>query len=158
KEIRDFLEYSANLWFDSVPNNSNSILLLKKDGKKDRYGLPLKNAYYNFDSGAGIKYSIDLRKARAFLSVSQGERVKIISMADGSAFDENKVYKVVMNSYRANGGGNHLFDGAGLTKQEIKPRIINCSDEDFRMILTRWLQKKGHYMPNSLHNWKIITR
>ncbi len=151
KEVRGFLEYSANLWFDSVPNSSNTILLLKNDGKKDRYGLPLKNAYYNFDSGAGIKYIIDLRKAR-------GERVKIISMADGSAFDENKTYKVVMNSYRANGGGNHLFDGAGLTKQEIKTRMIHCSNVDFRRIITKYLHKQGHFMPRSLNNWKVITQ
>jgi len=158
KEIRDFLEYSANLWFDSVPNSSNSILLLREGAEKDRYGLPLKNAYYNFDSGAGIKYTIDLRRARACLSARQGERVKIIGMADGSAFDKNKMYKVVMNSYRANGGGNHLFEGVGLTKREIKSRMIHCSDEDFRMILTSWLQKQGHFMPHSLNSWKIITQ
>ena len=151
KEVKDFLEFSANLWFDTIPNANNTVLLLKDDGKKDRYGLPLKNAYYNFDSGAGIKYSIDLRKAR-------GERVRIISMTDGSIFDDAKMYKVVMNSYRANGGGNHLFDGAGLTKVDIKNRMIHCSDEDFRMILTNWLQEHGHYMPNSLNNWKLITQ
>jgi 2',3'-cyclic-nucleotide 2'-phosphodiesterase/3'-nucleotidase len=145
-EVRDYLEFSTNLWFDSLTENSTSILLLKKDGKKDRYGLPLKNAYYNFDSGAGIKYSIDL-------TAKKGERVKIISMANGSAFDENKMYTVVMNSYRANGGGNHLLDGVGLTKAELKTRIINCSDEDFRRILTHWLQTKGHFKAHSLKNW-----
>jgi len=146
KEVRDYLEFSTNLWFDSVTENSTSILLLKKDGKKDRYGLPLKNAYYNFDSGAGIKYSIDL-------TATKGERVKIISMADGSAFDENKMYTVVMNSYRANGGGNHLLDGVGLSKEELKKRTVQCSDEDFRRILTRWLQAKGHYTPHRMNNW-----
>ena len=148
KEVRDFLEFSANLWFDSLTEESKSILLLRKDAKKDRYGLPLKNAYYNFDSGAGIKYEIDLRKAR-------GNRVKIISMADGSPFDENKIYTVVMNSYRANGGGNHLLKGVGLSKEELKKRIIHCSDEDFRRILTRWLQKQGHYKPKPLNTWEV---
>jgi len=145
-EVRDYLEFSTNLWFDSLTENSTSILLLKKDGKKDRYGLPLKNAYYNFDSGAGIKYSINL-------TAKKDSRVKIISMADGSAFDEHKMYTVVMNSYRANGGGNHLLDGVGLSKEELKKRIIHCSDEDFRRILTQWLQAKGHYTPRSLNNW-----
>lgn len=146
KEVRDYLEYSTNLWFDSLSENSTSILLLNKDSKKDRYNLPLKNAYYNFDSGAGIKYRIDL-------SAAKGERVKIINMADGSVFDENKIFTVVMNSYRANGGGNHLLNGVGLNKEELKKRIIHCSDEDFRRILTRWLQTKGHYTPQSLDSW-----
>ena len=150
KEVRDYLEFSTNLWFDSVTENSTSILLLKKDGKKDRYGLPLKNAYYNFDSGAGIKYSIDL-------TATKGERVKIISMADGSVFDENKMYTVVMNSYRANGGGNHLLDGVGLSKEELKKRTVQCSDEDFRRILTRWLQSQGHFKPKSLNNWIFVS-
>ena len=149
KEVRDFLEFSANLWFDSLTEESTSILLLRKDAKKDRYGLPLKNAYYNFDSGAGIKYEIDLRKAR-------GNRVKILSMADGSSFDENKIYTVVMNSYRANGGGNHLMKGVGFSKEELKKRIIHCSDEDFRRILTRWLQEQGHYKPKPLNTWEVI--
>jgi 2',3'-cyclic-nucleotide 2'-phosphodiesterase/3'-nucleotidase len=74
-------------------------------------------------------------------------------MADGSAFDKNKIYTVVMNSYRANGGGNHLLDGVGLSKEELKKRIVHCSDEDFRQILTRWLQAKGHYKPQSMNNW-----
>ena len=149
KEIRDFLEYSATLWFDSITPASESVLLLRKDGGNDRYGLPLKNAYYNFDSGAGIKYTIDLSKAR-------GERVHILSMADGSPFDENKMYTVVMNSYRANGGGNHLLKGAGLSKEEIGKRLIQCSDKDLRMMITRWLQEKKHYKPKPLNEWVLL--
>ena len=146
KEIRDYLAFSTNLWFDSLTESSTSILLLKKGGKKDRYGLPLKNAYYNFDSGAGIKYSINLTAAK-------GKRVKIISMADGSSFEDKKMYSVVMNSYRANGGGNHLLEGVGLTKAEIKKRVIKCSDEDFRRIMTHWLQQKEQFTPRSLNSW-----
>lgn len=150
KEIRNYLEFSTNLWFDSLNENSSSILLLQKDGVKDRYGLPLKNAYYNFDSGAGIKYSIDL-------TASKGKRVKILSRSDGSAFDENKMYNVVMNSYRANGGGNHLLKGVGLSKEELKKRIIQCSEEDFRRILTRYLRKKEYFKPQSLNNWFFVS-
>lgn len=146
KELHDYLEYSTNIWFDSLTDKSTSILLLKKDGKKDRYGLPLKNAYYNFDSGAGIKYLIDL-------SAKKGSRVKILSMADGSPFDETKTYTVVMNSYRANGGGNHLLKGVGLSKEELKQRLVKCSDTDFRRILTHWLQEKGHFKAQSMNNW-----
>ena len=148
-EIRNFLEFSSNLWFDSLTDNSETILLLNKDGEKDRYGLALKNAYYNFDSGAGIKYTIDLTKTR-------GERVQIQSMANGDIFDENKIYTVVMNSYRANGGGDHLLKGVGLSKKEIKDRTINCSDEDFRRILTNWLIQKKEFEAKSMNNWRLL--
>jgi 2',3'-cyclic-nucleotide 2'-phosphodiesterase/3'-nucleotidase len=148
-EIRNFLEFSSTLWFDSLTSSSKTVLLLKKDGKKDRYGLPLKNAYYNFDSSAGIKYTIDLSKNR-------GNRVRIISMTNGDKFDKNKMYKVVMNSYRANGGGDHLLKGVGLSKKEIKDRTINCSNEDFRRILTNWLSQKQEFEAKSMNNWELL--
>ena len=41
-------------------------------------------------------------------------------MQNGSTFDENKIYKVAVNSYRGNGGGNHLIVGAGIPKRTLK--------------------------------------
>ena len=79
-------------------------------------------------------------------------------MADGSTFDKNKTYTVVMNSYRANGGGNHLLDGVGLTKEELKKRLVDCSHEDFRRILTNWLQNKGHFKAQRLNTWYFVKQ
>ena len=79
-------------------------------------------------------------------------------MANGDTFDENKIYTVVMNSYRANGGGGHLTKGAQLSKTEIKKRTINCSDEDFRRILTTWLMQKEKYKAESLNNWELLPK
>ena len=53
-----------------------------------------------------------------------GERVKISSLADGTAFDEDGWYNVAMTSYRANGGGNILFKGGGLSKEEADSRVV----------------------------------
>jgi 2',3'-cyclic-nucleotide 2'-phosphodiesterase/3'-nucleotidase len=131
-EIKKYLEYSTDLWFDTCVNTRGTRLLLSdKDNKEDSY-IKLKNAYYNFDSGAGIRYVITPDAER-------GSRVKIISMADGSPFDMNKTYTVALNSYRANGGGGHLTDGVGLSKEELKSRLINCTKDDFRDLLGKWL-------------------
>lgn len=66
-----------------------------------------QNFSYNFDSAAGIRYTVDVTKPR-------GEKINILSMADGSAFDMDKDYSVAVNSYRGNGGGGLLTEGAGI--------------------------------------------
>ena len=42
------------------------------------------------------------------LTKPDGQKVCILGMSDGQPFDESKWYKVVMSSYRANGGGELL--------------------------------------------------
>ena len=150
-EIKKYLEYSTDLWFDTCVNDRGTWLLLSdKDNKDDSY-IKLTNAYYNFDSGAGIKYIITPDAER-------GSRVIIISMADGSPFDLDKTYTVALNSYRANGGGGHLTDGVGLSKEELKSRLINCTDDDFRNLLGEWLaNQKQPFEPQSLDLWSVVS-
>ncbi len=147
-EIKNYLEFSTNLWFDTCLNSDGNYLLLSPE-KNSYSGIDLKNAYYNFDSGAGIKYEINPKGRK-------GHRVHIISMADGSKFDPNKIYTVVMNSYRANGGGNHLTKGVGLSKKELRKRLIHCTNTSFRDILGKWLQKQNKpFIAKKLNLWKI---
>ncbi len=150
-EIKDYLEYSTNLWFDTTMNAEGNYLLLKK-GEPSTYGrINLKNPYYNFDSAAGIKYEIDP-------TAEKGHRVRIISMADGTEFDPQKAYKVAMNSYRANGGGGFLIDGLGIDKRALKRRVIRCTDKDFRDLLGEWLKKQQRpFRAQKLNSWSIIT-
>jgi len=148
-EIKKYLEYSTDLWFDTCLNHRGNYLLLSdKDNKDDSY-IKLKNAYYNFDSGAGIRYIITPDAER-------GSRVKIISMADGSAFNADKIYSVALNSYRANGGGGHLTDGVGLSTEELKLRITNCTKVDFRNLLGKWLsEQKKPFKAEALGLWEV---
>ncbi len=148
-EIKKYLEYSTDLWFDTCVNDrGNWLLLSEKDNKEDSY-IKLKNAYYNFDSGAGIKYVITTDAKR-------GSRVNIISLADGSPFETDKTYTVAMNSYRANGGGGHLTDGVGLSEEELKARLINCTNDDLRDLLGDWLAKqKQPFYARSLGLWSV---
>jgi len=62
----------------------------------------------------------------------------------------------VLNSYRGNGGGNHLTVGAGISADELKNRIVDATQKDIRYYLTQWLKKKGVYAPQADSNWKII--
>jgi 2',3'-cyclic-nucleotide 2'-phosphodiesterase/3'-nucleotidase len=155
QEIKDYLEYSCNLWYNQMSGENDHLLKFKIDSLGHLQKSPrdntymLENAYYNFDSGEGIIYMVDLQE-------SFGEKVTIISMADGSPFDLNKTYKVAVNSYRGNGGGNHLTTGAKIRPELLKDRIVNSTDKDLRFYLMKWIEDKGTITPKLANNWHVI--
>ena len=154
KEIKDYLEYSYGLWFNTMKSANDNLLLFKKDGKNKpilnkRKKARLKSSFYNFDSAEGINYTVDASKP-------VGSRIKIISMQDGTPFDLDKTYKVAINSYRGTGGGGHLTEGVGLTKEELKQRVVNISPLDMRHYLMKWLERINTIVPEFPDNWKVI--
>ena len=98
KEIRNHLEMSYDLWVNTMKSPDDHIMQISEWAKQDRQRFGFKNLAFNFDSAAGIIYEVDVTKP-------DGQKVRILSMADGTPFDENRWYKVAMNSYRGNGGG-----------------------------------------------------
>lgn len=120
KEIKDYLEYSYNDW---IQNDPKHILKIEKNGSRWNF----VERSYNFDSAAGLIYTVDIKK-------SFGKRVNIKSLADGSDFDYNTNYKVAMTSYRANGGGGLLVDGAGIPEEELDSRVLARYPEIREMI------------------------
>lgn len=155
QEIKDYLEFSFANWFNQMKGPNDNLLLFKKDddGKivssNNTKALQLKSQYYNFCSAAGIKYEVDVSKPA-------GSKVKIISMQNGTPFDLNKYYKVALNSYRANGGGGHLTEGAQIPKEEIKKRFINSTPRDLRFYIIRWIETLKTIEPKPFGNWKLI--
>ena len=86
----------------------------------------------------------------------EGERVKILRMSNGEPFDEAKVYRVAMNSYRGNGGGELLTRGAGIPKAELQKRIVYRSPTQMRTELMKVIEKAGIINPKAGHNWKFV--
>ena len=105
--------------------------------------------FFSFDSAAGIYYTVDVSKP-------EGERVRIRSMADGTAFDEAKIYRVAVNSYQGSGGGGILTDGSGITREKLNERIIFSTDKDLRFYLAEEIKKTGVVTPKSFNQWKFI--
>ena len=97
----------------------------------------------------GIEYVVDVRKP-------SGQKVEIVSMADGEKFDLKKNYTVALNSYRGNGGGNHLTEGAGIPSGELQERIISSTDKDLRYYMMKWIEEKGTINPKPHGHWKVI--
>ncbi len=146
KEIKGFLEMSYALWTNQMKSASDHLLLL--DDSKSGFGR-FKNPTFNFDSAAGIIYTVDVTKP-------EGSRVDIKSMADGTPFQMDKVYKVAVNSYRGNGGGDLLTKGARIPKEELKSRIITSTEKDLRYYLMKRIEEKKQLDPKPLNQWKFI--
>ncbi len=155
KEIKDFLEYSYGGWMNTMANADDHIMNFKKDDKgnlifNERYNsYDLVMRYYNYDSAAGIDYTVDVSKP-------EGQRINIKGFSDGRAFDMNATYLVAINSYRGNGGGGHLTKGVGLSKDEIKARLKSSTIKDLRYYLMKWIEEQGTVTPKALGNWSIV--
>ena len=149
QEIKDFLEMSYSQWINQMKSSEDHLLLLKEERTGSDERTVFKYFSYNFDSAAGIIYDVDVTQ-------SQGNMIHIKSMADGTPFDLTKTYKVALNSYRGNGGGELLTKGAGIPHDELTSRIVYATDKDLRYYLMETIRKQGKIDPKPLNQWKFI--
>lgn len=154
-EVRDFLEFSYGIWFDTMYDENGHLIRYQRDdfGKiamNPNNKRPLTfGQYFNYSSAAGIIYTVDITKP-------VGERINIISMQDGNAFDDNKIYTVAMNSYRGNGGGGHLIKGAGISEYELPARVMESTEKDLRFYLFQCIKDHSPVQVPQVANWKVI--
>lgn len=149
KEIRKALEMSYDLWVNTMTSPDDHLLLLDSQTRGDQQRLGFKNFSFNFDSAAGIDYEVDVTKPN-------GQKVKVLKMSNGEPFDENKYYKVAVNSYRANGGGELLTRGAGIAKDDLDDRIVWRSEFDLRHYLMEEIKRLGTLNPQPNTNWRFV--
>ena len=147
EEIKRYLEKSYALWTRQMKTTEDHILLFDENDSS-RY-LSLKHPFFNFDSAAGIDYTVDVTKP-------EGEKVRIIQMSDGRPFSADSFYMVAMNSYRANGGGELITLGAGLTKSEVESRIVFRSELDLRYYFMKEIERLGRVSPRANGNWHFV--
>lgn len=148
-EIVNYLEMSYDLWVNTMHSAEDGIMKTQTFTMGNRTYTFFKNLVFNFDSAAGIIYTVDVSK-------SVGNRIKILSMADGRPFLPDAFYKVAMHSYRGNGGTEFLTKGAGIPHHILKERIIFKSARDMRYYMMRELEKYGDKHIEALNNWKFI--
>ena len=149
EEIRKHLEMSYDLWVNTMTSPDDHIMLLNDASRDDNQRSGFKNYTFNFDSAAGIEYEVDVTKPN-------GQKVHILHMSDGTAFDEKKWYVVAMNSYRGNGGGELLTHGAGIPLDSIQGRIISMTDLDQRYYLTKEIERMGTVTPKANNNCRFV--
>ena len=149
EEIRKHLEFSYDMWTNTMTSPDDHALRLNDASKNDQQRTGFQYFTFNFDSACGIDYEVDLTKP-------DGQKVRVLQMSDGRPFDEKKWYKVVMNSYRANGGGELLTRGAGIPKDSLESRVVFHTELDQRYYLTKEIERQGTINPQPNRNWRFI--
>ena len=147
EELQKYLEVSYDKWINTISKADDHILKIQKrdDPRTQQAGWSFVNRAYNFDSAAGINYTVDVTKPF-------GSRIQITSMADGSAFDPQRTYRVAMTSYRASGGGG-LLQEAGI--ENTDDRIVSRHPE-LRNILYDYLMENGSIDPEIIGKPAVI--
>ena len=149
EEVRKHLEMSYDLWVNTMKSPDDHIMLLNDKETNDQQRFMFKNLAFNFDSAAGIDYEVDVTKP-------DGQKVRILRMSNGEPFDEHKWYRVAMNSYRGNGGGELLTRGAGIPLEKIPSRIVYKTEKDQRFYLMQEIEKAGNLNPQPHNNWRFV--
>lgn len=149
REILGHLEMSYDQWVNTMTSKEDHIMLLNASDSSNREKNGFRNLAFNFDSAAGIDYEVDVTKP-------DGHKVRILRMSDGRPFSMDAWYKVAMNSYRGNGGGELLTKGAGIPHDSLKSRIIYESPRDQRYYLMKKIEEAGTLDPQPNNNWRFV--
>lgn len=149
EEVKNHLEMSYNLWTAVMESPCDPLL-------KFASGNPVKGDYsrlinpsYNFDSAFGVNYTVDV-------TCPKGQKICISSMADGTPFDLKRTYRVAVNAYRANGGGELITRGAWISHDELKSRVLDATELDLRYYLMKAIERKGRISPVVTRNWRFV--
>lgn len=158
KEVKDALEYSYDKWINTMSPGQKHLLQIREgaDPRTGTVGWSFVNRPYNFDSAGGLFYDVDVTKP-------YGSRIKISSLADGTAFDEATEYNVAVTSYRANGGGGILNKGAGIDTGKIDERVVKFYPEIRQLLYDYLLENKSISSaaigdPAVIGSWKFVPQ
>lgn len=128
--VKDALERSAG-YFELRPDGSVDV-------SKD-FTTP-KPQHYNYDMWEGIEYELDIRKP-------VGERVTRLVYKGKKLMPDEELH-VVMNNYRAGGGGDYLmYKGCPV----VKDIPIDVSE-----LIANYILEHKVIEATVNHNWKVI--
>lgn len=100
-----------------------------------------KPQHYNYDMWEGIEYRLNV-------ALPPGQRVVKLEK-DGMPLDPEGQYDVVMNNYRAAGGGNYMmFQG--------KPVVADIPT-DVSELIANYILQKGTIDAGCDGNWEVVT-
>lgn len=133
------MELDAKTIIEALEKNANFFTLNDGVEINPEYLYP-KKELYNYDMFDGIEYTINLKKP-------MGSRIENI-LFKGKPFDMNRTYTVVMNNYRAAGGGNFT-----MFKQQP---IVKTIEKDMVEILSNYISNKKEVSLNQVSNITII--
>lgn len=150
-EVRDILEYSTGLYYNTVQDANSNLLKIRIDDESGRKMPQIPSNY--LITAAGIDYEIDVTKPA-------GERIRVLSMSDGKPFDPERYYRTTINSFLYGGTESALFKIGSLTRKNIGNRLKISSSTDLRYhMITEFTLKRiaGKEVDvRRVCNWKLV--
>lgn len=129
KVVREFLEHNARYW--TVEDGEIRV---------NRSFLEPKRQIFNYDMADGVDYTI---------KASNPVGSKIIELTiDGEPIDKDKEYKLVLNNYRASGGGDFAMIKECETLYESADEMID--------VMNKYISENQPIKLNHRDNIKII--
>ncbi|XKM13680.1 bifunctional UDP-sugar hydrolase/5'-nucleotidase [Orbaceae bacterium ac157xtp] len=143
KDLKDYMEWSAG-YFDQVKPGDTTYRYHPVRGK---------SKYMTYDMFGGIKYTIDL-------SEPEGQRIKNLTLLDGTPITDDTTLKMGMNAYRYE---MLVKPGGPLEGRRVAP-IWNSrtafGDEEgtIRNMTIKYINeaKQGKITDESNYNWRVI--
>ncbi|MFC4767348.1 bifunctional metallophosphatase/5'-nucleotidase [Effusibacillus consociatus] len=130
KDIKDALEQSAS-YFATYTGGEITV--------NPSFTTP-KPQHYNYDMWEGIEYKLNISRP-------VGERVVMLQYK-GKPLDLEGDYEVVMNNYRAGGGGNYfMFRGK---------EVVRDVPTDVSELIANYILERGTIEATVDHNWEVI--
>ncbi|MDQ0171791.1 bifunctional metallophosphatase/5'-nucleotidase [Paenibacillus tundrae] len=131
QDIREALEQSARYF--ELDSSGNVIV-------NPAYIEP-KPQHYNYDMWAGIEYELDI-------SQPVGNRVVKLER-NGTPIAMDSTYSVVMNSYRAAGGGDYaMYPGK---------KVLHEGATDMAALVEDYIRRHQPLKVQPANNWKVIN-
>lgn len=130
QDIKDALEQSAE-YFELAENGEVRV---------SKSFMEPKPAHYNYDMWEGISYTLNISRP-------VGDRVVQLDF-EGEPINLHASFDVVMNNYRAAGGGNYAMF-------QDKP-VIKDIPTDVAELLAGYIMERGTIEASVNHNWKVI--
>lgn len=150
REIKDYLECSYAGWTRRMAAPGDTLLrFCPQPERQPEAWARLSTPSYNFDSAAGLLYTVDVRQP-------EGSKVSISGLADGRPFSPDSIYTVAVNSYRGNGGGGLLTRGAGIAPEQLRDRVVWSTDKDLRFYLMEEIRRQGRMAPQPRSEWRFV--
>ena len=136
----EVLELSGSDILEALEKNA-SYFMVASEGNLEvnpAYEYP-KPQHFNYDMWEGIDYTIRV-------SNPIGSRIENVTYK-GMTLDPDKTYQVVMNNYRASGGGDfYMFKGKPVVK-EIQQDMVE--------LISRYIEKHRTIQPTVTNNFTV---
>lgn len=143
KDLKDYMEWSAGYFAQLSP------------GDTQYHYDPIRRAskYMTYDMFGGVKYHIDLREP-------VGQRIKHLTLTDGTVITEDMTIKMGMNAYRYE---MLVKEGGPLAGRRIEPiwnsrTAFGSEAGKIRNMVIKYIveAKHGDITDESKHNWQVV--